>query len=156
MFFVFLWKNVKYTTRNDLKRVLSGRNSVPHMSHLQCDSSFSWHIHMITWHRIKNEQLPEKSSAAPTSPSSFVAELENTHLQGVQKSALNLSTLLCCITCTDRAWQILKYVWWHLESTVDSANMPSNQSVHDKLWNTHCENYGPCHGANLLLKTYCC
>lgn len=154
MLFVLVWKNVKYTTRNGLKRVLSGRNPTLCVSHLQCNSIFSWR--MITWHRIKNQQLQEKGYAAPTRPSSLVAELENTYLQWVQKSALNLATLPCCVTYSDCAWQILKCVWWHLESTVDSANMPSNQSVHDKLWNTYCENYGPCHSANLLLKTYCC
>lgn len=153
MLLVLAWKQLSVRQGMIRKEYYQARNAMYSVSHLQRSSISPGSIHTITWHRIKNQQLWEEGCAAPTGPSSLVAELESIRLQErAEKSALNLATPLCCVTCSDRAWQILKRAWWHLESTVDSANMPSNQSVHDKLWNTYCENYGLCHGANLLLK----
>lgn len=158
MRFVLAWEKKMLSALQGMiwKEYYQARNAVYSTSHLQCDSIFPWQ-------HPEDHLTQNYKSAAPGeewSPNQALVAggwARARSLTGrAEKPALNLATLLCCVTCSDRAWQILKRAWWHLESTVDSANMPSNQSVHDKLWNTYCENYGLCHHANLLLKTYRC
>lgn len=100
MFFVLAWEKKKCYVH--YKEWFEKNISKQEMQCIACHTCsvtvFSpGSIRTITWPRITNQRLQEKSEA-PTRPSSLVAELKRAHLQGEQRNRLWTWPLRCVVS----------------------------------------------------------